>query len=117
MTVLLVGMVWLLALTQTIVLPVITAAVMAAVATPLVSGLGRHIPRAAAAGLLMLSIVVLAVGVVVLIVAGIASQSGDIGSELTDAKSSIEGWSRTSASTPPPRRTPRTAPAPRPAPR
>ena len=91
-TVLLVGMVWLLALMQTIVLPVITAAVVAAVATPLVSGLGRRIPRAAAAGLLMLSIVVLAVGVVVLIVAGIASESGDIGSELTGAKSSIEGW-------------------------
>ena len=91
-TVLLAGMVWLLALTETIVLPVITAGVVAAVATPVVSSLGRHIPRAAAAGLLMLSIVVLAVGLVVLIVAGIASESGDIGSELTGAKSSIEGW-------------------------
>ena len=91
-TVLLAGMVWLLSLTETIVLPVITAGVVAAVATPVVSRLGRHIPRAAAAGLLMLSIVVLAVGLVVLIVAGIASESGDIGSELTGAKSTIEGW-------------------------
>jgi predicted PurR-regulated permease PerM len=92
-TVLLAGTVWLLALMQTIVLPVITAGVVAAVASPLVAALGRHrVPRALAAGLLLISAVVLAVAVVVIIVAGISSESGEIGGQLSGAKDSIEGW-------------------------
>ena len=40
------GMVWLLALTETIVLPVLTASILAAVASPLVAWLARHrVPR------------------------------------------------------------------------
>src|SRR5215211_1373528 len=50
----LVGAVWLLSLTQTIVMPVITAAVVAAVASPLVAWMYRHrIPRMAGAALVM----------------------------------------------------------------
>ena len=41
-TLLLVGAVWLLALTQTIVMPLITAGVIAAVASPVVGWLTRH---------------------------------------------------------------------------
>ena len=92
-TVLLAGAVWLMALTQTIVLPVITAGVVAAVASPLVAALARHrVPRALAAALLLISAVVLAVAVVVIIVAGISSESGAIGGHLSGAKDSIEGW-------------------------
>jgi predicted PurR-regulated permease PerM len=92
-TLLLVGLVWLLALTHTIVMPVITAGVVAAVASPLIAWLSRHgVPRGLAAALLMLSVIVLGIGLVVIIVAGITSQSGDIGGQLSDAKNTIQGW-------------------------
>jgi putative heme transporter len=94
-TLLLVAVVWLLGLTHTIVMPVITAGVVAAVAAPLIAWLNRHgVPRGLAAALLMLSIVVLGVALVVIIVAGITSQSGDINAQLSDAKNTIEGWLR-----------------------
>jgi putative heme transporter len=89
----LVGTVWLLSLTHTIVTPVIAAGVIAAVAAPLVSWLQRHhVPRPAGAILLLLAIVVLGALVVFIVIAGITSQSGDIGSHLTDAKNTVEGW-------------------------
>jgi predicted PurR-regulated permease PerM len=94
-TLLLVGLVWLLALTHTIVMPVITAGVVAAVASPLVAWLSRHgVPRGLATALLMLSVIVLGIGLVVVIVGGITSQSGDISAQLSDAKNTIEGWLR-----------------------
>jgi putative heme transporter len=40
----------------------------------------------------MLSVIVLGIGLVVIIVAGITSQSGDIGGQLSDAKNTIQGW-------------------------
>jgi predicted PurR-regulated permease PerM len=92
-TLLLVGAVWILSLTHTIVLPVITAGVVASVASPLVGWLGRHgMPRGLSAVLLLVSIVALGVGVVFVIVAGITSQSGDLSAHLSDAKNTIEGW-------------------------
>lgn len=87
------GSVWLLSLTQTIVTPVITAAVVAAVASPLVSWLGNHhVPRAAGAALVLLAIIALAGLVLVLVLGGITSQTGDLSSHLSDAKNTIEGW-------------------------
>ena len=54
-TLLLVGAIWLLSLTHTIVVPVIVAAVIASVASPLLGRLGRHgLPRGLGAGLLLL---------------------------------------------------------------
>ncbi len=92
-TLLLVGVVWLLALTDTIVMPLITAAVVAAVASPVIAWLRRRgVPRGLAAALLMLSLVLLGVALVVIIVGGITSQSGDINGQLSDAKNTIEGW-------------------------
>jgi predicted PurR-regulated permease PerM len=92
-TLLLVGVVWLLSLTNTIVMPVITAGVLAAVASPLIAWLGRHgVPRGLAAALLMLSVIVLGIALVLIIVGGITSQSGDIGGQLSDATNTIEGW-------------------------
>jgi putative heme transporter len=94
-TLLLVGLVWLLSLTHTIVTPVITAGVVAAVASPLIAWLSRHgVPRGLAAALLMLAAILLGIVLVVIIVAGITSQSGDISAQLSDAKNTIEGWLR-----------------------
>jgi predicted PurR-regulated permease PerM len=92
-TLLLVGAVWLLALTHTIVLPVITAGVVASVASPVVGWLAQHhLPRGLGAALLMLSIVALGAVVVLVIVAGIVGQSGELSAHLTDAKNTLEGW-------------------------
>ena len=89
----LVGAVWLLSLTHTIVLPVITAGVIAAVASPAVGWLARHrVPRAAGALLLLLALVVLGVVVVYVVLAGITSQAGGLTGHLDDAKDTLSGW-------------------------
>jgi putative heme transporter len=89
----LVGSVWLLALTNVIVVPVIAAGVIAAVAAPLVSWLERHrVPRPLGAILLLVAAIVLGAGVVYMVLAGITSQTGDLSSHLSDAKNTIEGW-------------------------
>jgi putative heme transporter len=92
-TLFLVGAVWILSLTHTIVLPVIAAGVVAAVASPLVAMAARRgAPRAVGALLVMLGIVALGVGVFVVIVGGIVSQSGDIADQLSGAKDTLAGW-------------------------
>jgi putative heme transporter len=89
----LVGAVWLLSLTQTIVVPVITAAVIAAVASPLVAWMHRHrVPRMAGAALVMLGIIAVGVGLFVIVVAGITSESSSISGELSDAQDTLSGW-------------------------
>lgn len=88
-----VATVWLLALTQTIVMPVIAAAVIAAVASPLVAWLKRHhVGRGLGAALILLGIVLLAVGIVLLVVGGILSQSDDLSGHLSSAKDTAAGW-------------------------
>lgn len=87
-----VGAIWLLSLTDVIVMPVLTAAVVAAVASPLVGVLARRIPRAAAAAIVLLGLLVVAIGVVVLVLAGITSQLDDLGGELGDARDTLAGW-------------------------
>jgi predicted PurR-regulated permease PerM len=90
---LLVGLVWVFSLTQAIVTPVITAAVVAAVASPLVGWLSHHhVPRAAGAALLLVGIIALCGLVVVLVIGGITSQTSGLTSHLSDAKNTIEGW-------------------------
>jgi predicted PurR-regulated permease PerM len=92
-TLLLVGAVWLLSLTHTIVTPVLVAGVVAAVASPLVGWLRRRgMPRGAGAALLLLMTVVLGAGLVLLIIGGITSQDGDISDQLSGAKETITGW-------------------------
>ena len=86
-------MVWILSLTHTIVMPVIAAGVMAAVASPVVAWLARHrVPRGLGAILVLLALVALGATVFVVIVAGIASQSGDIASHLSEAKDTLATW-------------------------
>jgi putative heme transporter len=92
-TLFLVSAVWALSLTQTIVDPVITATVVAAVAAPLVAWLqGHRVPRGLGAALVLLGILAVGVGMFVVVIAGITSQSGDIGHQLSDAKNTMEGW-------------------------
>ena len=92
-TLLLVGAVWIISLTHTIVVPVIAAGVIASVASPLVGWLQRHgVPRPAGAILLLVGIVLLGALVVFTVLAGITSQVGDVGAHLDDAKNTMEGW-------------------------
>ncbi len=87
------GMVWLASLTQTIVAPVITAAVVAAVASPLVAWMNRHrIPRPLAAVFIMLGLIGVGVGLFLMVVGGITAEASDIGGQLGDARSTLQGW-------------------------
>jgi predicted PurR-regulated permease PerM len=89
----LVGAVWLLSLTQTIVLPVITAGVVAAVASPVVGWMHGHgVPRAVGAALMMLGIVVLGACLVLLVLAGITTEIDSLNGQLSSAKDEIASW-------------------------
>ncbi len=89
----LVGAVWLLTLTQVIVAPVIAAAVVAAVASPVVGWLSRHhVPRVVGAILMLLVIAGLALGVVVVVVGGITGEASELKGHFDDARATIEGW-------------------------
>ena len=89
---LVVGAIWLLAATETIVGPVLAATIVATVASPVVSSLGRRMPRAAAAAVVLLALVAVAVLVVVLVVAGIAGQSDEIGRTAGEAAARAQSW-------------------------
>jgi len=84
------GSIWLLALTSTIVIPVIVATIIAAVTGPLVRGLSRHrVPRAAGAALVLLGVLLIGVLLGVIVLGGITSQSGDISSHLNGAADKV----------------------------
>lgn len=91
----LIGAIWLLAQTQTIVMPVITAGIIAAVALPLVDWLRRHgIPRGVGAGLVFLLIMAIAAAVGLIVLTGIASQAAGISERLREGASEIESFAR-----------------------
>jgi putative heme transporter len=90
---LLAGLVALLGLTSAITQPVLIAFVVACVASPLVHWLQGHgVPRAAGAALVLLGLIAIAVLVIVLVIGGITSQLGDIGSYSGSAAEKVEGW-------------------------
>ncbi len=87
------GAVWLLSLTDVIVMPLIAAGVVATVASPLIAWLNkRRIPRGIAAALVMVGIVAVGVGVVLMIVGGVTAQDATAGSHLSSAQDTITGW-------------------------
>jgi putative heme transporter len=89
----LVGAVWLLTLTQTIVVPLITAAVVAAVASPLVAWMNRRgLPRVLGAILVFLGIAAVGVGLFVMVISGITTETSSIEGQLSDAKDTLAGW-------------------------
>jgi putative heme transporter len=91
----LVGLIWLLSLTETIVMPVITAAIIASVASPLVDWLRRHgLPRGIGAALVLLAILAIAFGVGLIVLTGIASQADGLSERLHQGASEIESWAR-----------------------
>jgi predicted PurR-regulated permease PerM len=90
-----IGAVWLLALTSTIVMPLITGLIVASVAAPGVSWLHRHrVPRAAASGLVLIAIVLAVAALVVVVVGGITSQSDDISAKLHEASATVTNWAK-----------------------
>jgi putative heme transporter len=89
----LIGAVWLLSLTETIVLPVIVAGIIASVTAPLVDWLRRRgIPRGIGAGLVFLAIIAVGVGIGLLVLAGIASQADSLSERLREGTSEVESW-------------------------
>jgi putative heme transporter len=92
-TLFVVGVIALLALTETIVMPVLAAAVVAAVASPVVSRLERRgVGRGLGAALMLLAVIVLAVAVFGIVLGGITSQEDGLRSHLADAKDTLAGW-------------------------
>jgi len=90
---LVVGIIWLLGTTQTIVGPVVAATIVATVMAPLVRLLTAHrLPRAAAAAIVLLGVATLAFLVVLVVIGGITSQGTVIGRHATDAANKAEGW-------------------------
>jgi putative heme transporter len=88
-----IGVIWLLGQTSTIVMPVIVAAVLGAVAGPAVGWLERHrVPRVAGAILVLLGLVAVGVLIFLLVFGGISANSGDISTKLNAALDKIEGW-------------------------
>ena len=86
-----VGLIWLLDQTSTIVMPVILAGVLAAVAGPIVNKLEQHrVPRAAGAALVLIGLVVIGILIFLLVVGGITSQSGDISGKSSQAADKLE---------------------------
>jgi predicted PurR-regulated permease PerM len=88
-----VGMVWLLGQTSTIVMPVILALVLGAVAGPIVNALERRgLPRAAGAGIVLLGLVLIGAVVFALIVHGISANSSDISAKASQGLDKVDGW-------------------------
>jgi putative heme transporter len=87
------GLIWLLAETSTIVMPVILAAVLGAVAGPAVGWLERHrVPRIGGAILVLLGLVAIGVLIFCLVFGGISDNSGDISTKANQALDKIQGW-------------------------
>jgi putative heme transporter len=87
------GLIFLAAVTATIVEPVTAGIVIATVAAPLVRRLQRAgAPRALGAAIVLLSLVAVAVVILLLVVGGITSQSGAIRAQADDALPKIQSW-------------------------
>ena len=88
-----VGLIWLLGQTSTIVVPVIVAAVLGAVAGPAVGWLhGHRIPRIGGAVLVLLGLVAIGALIVLLVFGGISAQSDDISAKLNQGLEKLRVW-------------------------
>jgi putative heme transporter len=87
--------IWLLSLTETIVMPVITAGIIAAVGAPLVDRLRAvGIPRGISAALVLLGIVAITLAVGYIVLTGIASQADSLSARLQEGAAEIESWAK-----------------------
>ena len=89
---LLVGLIWFLGQISSIVGPVVAAALVAAVTAPLATSLERHMPRAAAAGLVLLGLLVTGAVVALLVVGGIIDNGDEITAALNKGADTLSGW-------------------------
>src|SRR3954471_9992900 len=86
-----IGAIGIAALTSTIFVPVVVAAILAAVLSPVVRLLERHrVPRLAGTAIVFLGAVAAAAALVVMIVGGISSQSSDLTGKLQQAAGKLE---------------------------
>jgi putative heme transporter len=86
-----VGLIWLLDQTSTIVMPVLLAAVLGAVAGPAVGWLeGHRVPRVGGAILVLLGLVAIGVLIFCLVLGGISDQSTSISAKLNQALDKIQ---------------------------
>ena len=90
--VLLLGLIWLLAATYTIVGPMVCALIVSVVAMPVVRLLDRHMPHALAAGLVLLAIAVIVVLIVVVVIAGITGQREELSAQAAAGVDKLQSW-------------------------
>jgi predicted PurR-regulated permease PerM len=89
----LVGITWLLALTQVIVGPVLVGCILATVTAPLMTRMQAHgIGRGLGATFVLLAMLVLALLIALLVFGGLHAESDEIKSSLSDAKEKIQDW-------------------------
>jgi len=87
------GVIWLLGLTSTIVEPVVVGAILATVAGPAVTKMQAHgVPRIAGSILVLLGFIAVGVVIFLLVFGGIAEQSSEIETGVSDAVDQVEGW-------------------------
>ncbi len=87
--------IWLLAQTQTIVMPVITAGIIASVASPMVDWLRRRgIPRGIGAAIVFLLIIAIGAGVGLMIMTGVTSQADSLSEKLRGGAAEIEAFAQ-----------------------
>jgi putative heme transporter len=91
---LVIGLIWLLAATYTIVGPMVCALIVSVVAMPLVRLLARHMPRALAAALVLLAVAAVVILIVVVVVSGITGQSAEISAEAAAGVDRLQSWLR-----------------------
>ena len=89
----LVGLIVLMGQISSIVMPVVTGTIVAAVAGPSVGWLQRHgIPRAAGAALVLLTVLAIGVVIFLLVVNGIVANGDQIKTLVSGAVDKVEGW-------------------------
>jgi predicted PurR-regulated permease PerM len=92
-TLFVVAVVGLLALTRTIVMPVLAATVVAAVTSPLIALLQRRgLARGFGAALLLVALVVFFAAVVGVVLRGITSELDELGAQVSSARETLAGW-------------------------
>jgi predicted PurR-regulated permease PerM len=88
-----VGLTWVLGITSTIVVPVISGGVVATVASPAVTWLKQHrVPRALGALLVLLALLVFGVVILLLVLGGLIAEGDKIAAALKAGVDNIQSW-------------------------
>ncbi|MEO7270184.1 MAG: AI-2E family transporter [Knoellia sp.] len=90
------GAMWVFAYLSEVTVPIIIALLLAALLMPITRGLGRVIPRGAAAGLTVLGTLAVIVGALSFVGSQFSSQFSDISAQVGEGIDEIRSWFRTS---------------------